>query len=152
MSVSQKCQYALRAVLELAKRPREEPTAAGVIAKIQAIPVRFLELILGQLRQGGYVTSRRGAKGGFSLAVEPSALNVGDIIRFVDGPVAPVKCVAEPDGSSSAECELYGRCAFMSMWVRARDAVSEVYDSTTFSDLIEAERTIAEKTRQSYCI
>ena len=152
MSVSQKCQYALRAVLELAKRPREDPTAAGLIAKAQAIPVRFLELILGQLRQGGYVTSRRGAKGGFSLAVEPSALSVGDIIRFVDGPVGPVKCVADADGPGNTECALYGNCAFMSMWSRARDAVCDVYDTTTFSDLIEAEQAAGGKSRTSYCI
>ena len=152
MSVSQKCQYALRAVLELAKRPRREPTTAGRIATAQAIPARFLELILGQLRQGGYVTSRRGAKGGFSLAVEPSALSVGEIIRFVDGPIGPVRCVAGADGAGSAECPLYGSCAFMSMWSRARDAVAEVYDTTKFSDLIEAEQAAGSTGQASYCI
>ena len=149
MNVSQKCQYALRAVLELAKRPRTAPTTAGQIAKAQLIPPRFLESILGQLKQGGFVVSRRGAKGGFFLVAEPSALSAGEIIRFIDGPMAPVKCIA---GSGSAECTMYGNCALVGMWVRARDAVAEVYDTTTFDDLIEAEQSVGANRAASYSI
>lgn len=149
MSVSQKCQYALRAVLELAKRPRTEPTTASRIAKAQLIPPRFLESILGQLKQGGFVVSRRGAKGGFFLAIEPSALSAGEIIRFVDGPMAPVKCIA---GGGRSECAKYGSCALVGMWVRARDAVAEVYDTTTFHDLIEAEQSVGANRSASYSI
>jgi len=148
MNVSQKCQYALRALFELAKRSRTEPTTVGDIAKTQAIPARFLESILGQLKQGEFVVSRRGAKGGFFLAVEPADLSVGDIIRFIDGPVTPVKCIA----GGKAECQLYGRCAFMGMWDRARSALTEVYDTTKFSDLIEAEQALGSQAPSSYCI
>ena len=149
MNVSQKCQYALRAVFELAKRSSAEPTTAARIAKAQAIPARFLESILGELRQGGFTVSRRGAKGGFFLAADPSVLSVGDIIRFVDGPIAPVTCLADGD---KATCELFGRCAFITMWARARDAVAGVYDTTTFSDLVETERVEGLKDSPSYCI
>ena len=149
MNVSQKCQYALRAVFELAKRSSTEPTTASQIAKAQAIPARFLESILGELRQGGFTVSRRGAKGGFFLAADPSVLSVGDIIRFVDGPIAPVTCL---DDGAKATCELYGRCAFITMWSRARDAVAGVYDTTTFSDLVETERAESLKDSPSYCI
>ncbi len=135
MSVSQKCQYALRAVFELAKRSREVPTTVSEIAEAQAIPPRFLEAILGQLRSGGYVASRRGAKGGYMLAAEPSALAAGAIIRFVDGPIDPVKCI----GGGGTDCPLYGNCAFIDMWSRAHDAVAEVYDTTSFQDLVDAE-------------
>jgi len=150
MHISQKCQYALRALLELAKRPRTEPTSVGTIASAQAIPARFLESILGQLRQGGFVVSRRGAKGGFALVPDPSALSVGAIIRFIDGPVSPVRCIA--GGGGNGECGFYGRCAFLSMWSRARDAIANVYDTTTFSDLMEAEQAAAGKHRSNYCI
>ncbi len=149
MNVSQKCQYALRAVFELAKRSSTEPTTVAQIAKAQAIPARFLESILGELRQGGFTVSRRGAKGGFFLAVDPAVLSVGQIIEFIDGPVTPVKCL---DDGASATCELAGQCAFMAMWTRARDAVTEVYDTTTFSDLVEAERAENTATPPSYCI
>ena len=149
MSVSQKCQYGLRAIFELAKHQGRGPRSMSQIAEVQAIPPRFLELILGQLRQGGFVESRRGVHGGYLLAIEPAKLSVGQIIRFIDGPVAPVRCVA---GTKESDCPLVGNCAFMGMWSRARDAVSEVYDQTSFQDLIEEEAATAAKYVASYCI
>ena len=149
MSISQKCQYGLRAVFELAKRRGNEPTSVGQIAEVQAIPPRFLELILGQLRQGGFVESRRGVHGGYLLTMDPARLYVGQIIRFIDGPVAPVSCVV---ANKESDCPLRGNCAFMSMWSRARDAVAGVYDQTSFQDLIEEEAAAAERYVGSYCI
>ena len=148
MSISQKCQYALRAVFELAKRDGTGPTTIAEIAEAQAIPPRFLELILGQLRQGGFVESRRGVRGGYLLAAPRQSLSVGEIIRFVDGPIAPVRCVA---GSKDTDCPLHGNCAFMGMWGRARDAIAGVYDETTFQDLMDQEQASAGYVA-SYCI
>jgi len=148
MTVSQKCQYALRAVFELAKRSGAGPTSIGEIAAKQAIPRRFLELILNELRQGGFVESRRGVQGGYLLALAPADLSVGEIIRFVDGPLAPARCVGDED----CDCPMLGNCAFMDLWKRARDAVSEVYDNTTFEDLLETERAGAEKGAPNYSI
>jgi Rrf2 family transcriptional regulator, cysteine metabolism repressor len=136
MSVSQKCQYALRAIFELSKRQGSGPVPIAVIARAQAIPPRFLELILGQLKQTGYVESRRGAEGGYMLSTSPEELTVGDIIRFVDGPLDPVKCLG---GSKGKGCPLEGGCAFVGLWERARDAVTDVYDSTTFARLVKEE-------------
>ena len=149
MSVSQKCQYGLRALFELAKRRDGSPTSVGQIAEIQAIPPRFLELILGELRRGGFVESRRGVHGGYLLAVAPEKLYVGQIIRFIDGPVAPVRCVA---GDRDSDCPLYGSCAFVNMWGKARDAVSAVYDTTSFQNLIDEEAAASKKYVASYCI
>ena len=149
MNVSQKCQYGLRAVFELAKRWGLGPTSVGEIAKVQAIPPRFLELILGQLRQGGFVESRRGIHGGYLLGIAPTKLTVGDIMRFIDGPIAPVRCV---DAEKAINCPLEGICAFMGLWGRARDAVASVYDQTSFQDLIEEELATTEKYVASYCI
>jgi Rrf2 family protein len=149
MSISQKCQYGLRAVFQLAKCRGNGPTSVARIAEVQAIPARFLELILGQLRQGGFVESRRGVHGGYLLAVDPEKLSVGQIIQFIDGPVAPVSCVV---ANKESDCPLRGNCAFMGMWTRARDVVSEVYDNTSFQDLIEEEAAAADKYVASYCI
>ena len=85
------------------------------------------------------------------LRVRPEKLTVGMIIRFVDGPVAPVKCVAG-NSPSDTTCPLYGNCAFVDMWSRARDAVASVYDNTTFRDLIDDERLDAEMKANMYCI
>lgn len=151
MSVSQKCQYALRALFELAKRDTEMPTAMTQVAEAQAIPPKFLELILSELRQGGFVESRRGRGGGYILRARPDELTVGAIIRFVDGPVAPVKCIAG-NAPSDTTCALFAECAFVDMWSRARDAVASVYDNTTFQDLIDKERLGAEAGANMYCI
>ena len=93
--------------------------------------------------------SRRGVHGGYLLAADPAKLCVGQIIRFIDGPVAPVRCVA---GNKESDCPLQGSCAFMGMWTRARDVVSEVYDQTSFKDLIEEEAAAAEEYVARYCI
>jgi len=148
MLLSQKCQYAFRATFELARRYGEgQPVSVAEIARAQAIPSRFLEQILGELRHGGFVTSRRGAQGGYTLAVAPTALTVGDIIRFVEGPIAPVKClVGEPD------CALKDNCLFMGFWQRAASALENVYNSTTFQDLVEEAATRAPPETLSFSI
>jgi len=144
MVLSQKCQYAFRAVFELSRRyTSAEPVSVSEIAETQAIPARFLEQILAELKQGGFVTSRRGAQGGYNLVVSPAELKVGDIIRFVEGPITPVKCIVTED----PDCALYGVCIFQEFWERAKKAVESVYDGTTFLDLVhDAEKRDQKKT------
>lgn len=149
MSISQKCQYALRAVLELAKHHGGEPTRIADIADAQAIPPKFLALILAELKRHGVVESRRGTNGGYLLTLSPHELAVGDIIAFMEGPVAPVRCIA---GEGGTDCPLRGRCGFLALWQRARDAVARVYDTTTFRDLIEQEAEACRQYVPSYCI
>ncbi len=150
MLISQKCQYALRAVFELAKREGRGPVKIAEIAKLQAIPVRFLEVILSQLKQGGFVASQRGSEGGYYLLRDRRELTVGEVIRFVQGPVGPVGCVSETATGNS--CPLYGDCAFIHMWERVNKAVSHVYDNTTFQDLIDEEQRKAKGYVPSYTI
>jgi len=142
MHISQKCQYTLRVLFELAKRYGGEPVSAAEVARSQAIPPRFLELILQGLKDSRDVKSRRGNNGGYVLAVSPETITVGDIIRSVDGSLAPVQCVSD---RSKVLCPLNGRCVFMGVWRIARDAVEQVYDSTTLQDLIDNEQTAAEQ-------
>ena len=138
--LSQKCQYALRAVFEVAKRSGEGPIKIEAIAKAQAIPPRFLAAILNQLKQGGFVQSRRGSDGGYFLSREPGGLSVGEIIRFVEGPVGPVICLTDDPVDS---CPLHGKCVFMSMWREAQEAMENVYDNTSFQDLLDREEQMA---------
>lgn len=148
MQISQKCQYALRAIFELAKHGGTGPVKVAQIAAAQAIPARFLEVILNQLKRGGYVDAWRGAAGGYALAGPPGDLAVGEIIRFIEGPISPVTCMV---GHSADKCPLYGDCAFLEMWTNAREAMVEVFDRTTFQDLLD--RQSQKTTREpSYCI
>ncbi len=134
--ISQKCQYALRAVFELAKRHGQGLVKIGEIAYAQAIPLRFLEVILSQLKQAGFLTSRRGAEGGYALLRSPASLTVGEVIRSVEGPPNVVECTMGP---SAEECPMRGTCVFEPMWRKVEEAIAEVYDGTTFKDLIEQE-------------
>ncbi|MEA3401739.1 MAG: Rrf2 family transcriptional regulator [Armatimonadota bacterium] len=134
MILSHKCQYAIRAMYEITRREGEWPVKSGEIAKAQAIPPRFLENILAQLRRGGFVDSKRGKNGGYMLADPTQPVTVGEVIRFIEGPLVPVHCMME----GSAVCELYGECPFREMWTAAHQAVIEVYDNTTVHGLIAA--------------
>lgn len=136
MLVSQKCQYALRAVFQLAKRYNQGPTKIADIAQTQAIPARFLEVILSQLKHGGFVESRRGKQGGYFLVDSPAALTVGKVVRFMQGPIGPVACVT---GDHNNECPLQGECVFLPMWESVRSAIAGIYDSTSIQDLVNRE-------------
>ncbi len=133
MPISQKCQYAVRSVFELAKRQGTGATKISDIAEAQAIPARFLENILNHLKGGGFVESVRGKDGGYLLARSAKELTVGEIVRFMEGSLSPVECTAV--GQKGA-CSMYGRCVFLSLWKRAQDALEGVYDGTTFEDLV----------------
>ena len=132
--LSQKCQYALRTVFELARRLGQGPTSVSDIAERQAIPPRFLELIVKELRQAGVVRSRRGVRGGYTLSIEPGQLTIGQIICLFEGPVGPVDGT---DCGGQRFCPLQGTCVFAETWRQARVAMSGVYDTTTFQDLLD---------------
>ena len=140
MLVSQKCRYALRAIFELARRHGQGPVKNSEIAAAQEIPVRFLEVILSQLKRGGFVSSKRGSAGGYVLAAPPESLTVGGIIRFVQGPFDPA--AARGNG---ADTILRGERAFGGMWEKVRTAVSEVYDTTTFRELLEEDMRLSQE-------
>lgn len=134
MLVTQKCQYALKAVFSLARTGGDRPIKIAQIAEEQSIPFRFLEVILSQLKQGGFVESRRGTDGGYLLAMRPDQIRVGDIVRFVDGP----NFAGEPFGVEDRGDGVKGKGndIFSAVWRQARSAVFEVFDGTTLADLL----------------
>lgn len=139
MLITQKSRYGLRAVFELAKRLRRGPSKIGEIAQAQAIPPRFLEAILRDLKQGGIVDSRRGSAGGYFLVRSPRELTVDEVIGILQGPINPMGCVPG-DGVSEVGCPLYGHCVFLPMWEETRDAIRKVHQRTTFWSLVEREK------------
>jgi len=149
MPISRKCQYALRAIFELAKHSEQGPVKIAQIAEAQAIPLRFLEVILSQLKQGRFVASQRGNRGGYILARSAAELTVGEVMQFLQGPVGLVDCVAV---GSKDKCRLYGSCAFLPMWERVQKAISNVYDNTTFQYLVDQDKRQGEKPVVNYSI
>ena len=147
MLVSQKSRYALRAVFELALRHGQGPVKVADIAAAQAIPLRFLEVILGQLKQAGFVESRRGNVGGYLLARFPDRITVGEVLEFIQGPVNLLDCT---DGYSKGKCPLLGNCVFLPMWEKVQDAISGIYDNTTFENLVEQQKKM-DNGRYTHC-
>ncbi|MDX3545215.1 RrF2 family transcriptional regulator [Streptomyces europaeiscabiei] len=130
MRISARADYAVRAVLEVAVRQDNGPVKAEAIATVQEIPHKFLEGILGDLRRGGLVTSRRGGSGGYLLAREPSAITVADVIRAVDGPIVSVRG-ERPTGltyTGSAE-------PLLPLWIALRANVRRILEGVTVADL-----------------
>ncbi len=133
MNISVKGDYALRAIFDLAQHGRSTPVKIGEIASRQKIPQKFLELILAQLKQGGFVQSRRGAEGGYLLARPPDTIMVGEVLRFMEGPLSP--------GEQSLRASRPGRrlsaeTPFTEMWRQVERAVSDVIDRTSFAELV----------------
>lgn len=149
MAISQKCQYALRAIYELARREEEGPCKIGTVADVQGIPVRFLENILNSLKSAGFVDSARGKDGGYFLLRKADAITVGEVIRFVQGPLGPVECTTR--GGDEEDCDFYSDCVFRPMWDKARRALEEVYDGTTFADLVRQSENTCHTAHCSSC-
>jgi Rrf2 family transcriptional regulator, cysteine metabolism repressor len=133
MKVSAKGEYGVRAMAILALEYRAGPVPLREIAEREGISYQFLEQIFLPLRRAGLIESVRGAKGGYTLARPPDTINVGDILRALEGPIAPVDCVAEGNAGS---CGRSGACLTRGIWERLRDRMSEVLDDITLADVI----------------
>ena len=147
MKVSKKCQYALKALFELAWRGNGEPVKTHNIAHAQGMSVRFTEIILNELKHGGFVGSRRGSEGGYALARDARDMRVGEVIEYVDG---PIRLVASTSGDEDQA--LVGSEAFSQFWREVNDAVWHVCGSRTFADLVELEKARRQGAVPNYCI
>jgi Rrf2 family protein len=129
--VSAKTDYALRAALELAAAPDDKPMKGERIATAQAIPLRFLENILMQLRHAGLVESRRGADGGYRLARPPAEVTLADVIRAIDGPLAGVS------GARPETLDFNGVAEPMrDVWIAVRASLRGVLEGVTLADVV----------------
>jgi Rrf2 family protein len=120
MNISVKSDYALHAVLDLALQPPGEPVKIADVARRQKIPQKFLELILANLKQGGFVESRRGAEGGYRLARAANEITVGEVLRFVEEAKHSKRSAGDP---------------FSDVWRKVDDAVAQILEHTTFAEL-----------------
>lgn len=138
MQISYRGDYALKAILELARHYQKEPVTTREIAARNNLPEKFLEQVLSQLKQAGYIRSVRGARGGYQLNRPPERITMGEIIRLVDGPIGPIACVED---SFHVPCEDERVCALRQVFGRAREAMLDVVDNVNFADLISKQPT-----------
>ena len=144
MKVSQRCEYGLRALFELAQVAGTGPLRIQEIARRQKIPRNFLANLLVQLKRGRFVQSRKGPDGGYFLARPARDIVVGEVVRFIDGPIGPISCVGR---DSADRCPTFADCGYFPVWKRVHEAVAAIVDHTTIEDLVE-ERRQSEARRQ----
>lgn len=133
MKVSTKGRYALRMMLDLASNNNGTPMSLKDIAKRQNISEKYLEQIISILNKAGYVTSVRGAQGGYTLRRDPAEYTVGMILRLTEGSLAPVACVEDEE----VACERVNSCATVMVWKKLNDAINDVVDNITVQDLVD---------------
>lgn len=121
-------------MFDLAQHMGEGPISLRSIAERQGISEHYLEQLISGLRKTGLVKSVRGAQGGYVLGREPEKIRVGDIIRVLEGPIAPVDCVSEEDPESCLKAEF---CVTRTIWEKVRDSIADVLDSITLADMVE---------------
>ncbi|MDQ7095529.1 Rrf2 family transcriptional regulator [Desulfosporosinus sp. PR] len=150
MKLSTKGRYGVRAMFDLAQHMGEGPISLKSISERQGISEHYLEQLVAGLRKAGLVKSVRGAQGGYLLGKEPNKITVGDIIRVLEGPIAPTDCVSEEDPECCTKAEY---CITRTIWEKVRDSIAEVLDSITLQTMLEdAQKLESERNLYMYYI
>jgi Rrf2 family protein len=138
MKLSVRGEYALRALIVLGLDYLEDDSVVRIqeISKRQNIPKRFLEQILNDLKSGGILESRRGVSGGYRLKLQPERITLAQVIRHIEGPLAPVSCVSERF-YEKCSCPDENKCAIRSVMKEVRDAIVKILEDVTVAQLCE---------------
>lgn len=148
MKISTKGHYGVQAMLDLAQHYGEGPISLKSVAERQGLSEHYLEQLIAVLRKSGLVKSVRGAQGGYILAKEPADIYVGDIIRVLEGPIAPVECVNVEDPEQCMKAEF---CITRSVWEKVKNSIESVLDSISLADMVkEAEKVGTNKNYMYY--
>ncbi len=131
MRITYKGDYALKALLDLALHYEQGLSTINDVAKRIDAPVKFLEQVLLDLKKGGFVESRRGNVGGYQLAKDPADITIGEVVRFIDGPIEPIACVEK----GYSNCVDLNKCVFKNIWKKVVRATSDIIDNVNFADL-----------------
>jgi Rrf2 family protein len=140
--ISQKARYAFKAVIALATSRPNECRQARDIAESEQIPQSFLEQILLELRRAGLVASRRGREGGHFLLRDPADITFGEVLRLIDGPVAPLPCLSRTAYRRCHDCKDESRCVMRCGFERAYNATLAVLERTSIADALAATNTL----------
>jgi Rrf2 family protein len=135
IAFSTKGEYGVRLMVQLGRRYGSGPASLAEVAADEDLPRAYLEQLVVSLREAGLVTSTRGAHGGYELARPPASIAMSEVLRALEGPLAPMLCASE-DPEHATVCDRTTRCTVNLLWVRVRDAVSGALDSMTLADLV----------------
>jgi Rrf2 family protein len=133
--LSSKAKYGLKAMVYLTRHAQEGSVLIAEIAESENIPKKFLDAILLELKNRGFLSSKKGKGGGYTLAKSPEKIMVGDIVRVLDGPLAPVPCVSRTAYRRCEDCRDESMCAIRAVMGEVRDAITGILDNTTLADM-----------------
>lgn len=141
--ISQKAKYALRALVSLARLRGGQTMVISEISREQAIPKKFLEQILLELKRAGFVASTRGRMGGYMLLRPPEHIMYGEVLRLIDGPVAPLPCLSIIAYRKCEDCRTEESCEIRHVFSRVAVATREVLDSTSLLDSLAVNQVLS---------
>lgn len=143
--LTMKTKYALKALAMLANAPAGEPLLIATIAEQEDIPLKFLQLILRELRQHGVLRSRKGRGGGYYLGKPADSIQLSALIRILDGPMAPVPCLSKTAYQRCEGCQDEATCGVRLILREAHEATLRVLETRTLADLARMTRGIVEQ-------
>jgi Rrf2 family protein len=135
--ISRKTKYGLQALISLARQYDKGPVLIADLAREENIPKKFLEAILLTLKNSGILHSRKGKGGGYYLGKPPRTITFGQVIRVLEGPLAPVPCVSETAYAKCTECTDEATCGIRLVMKDVRDAIAKILDGTTLADVLD---------------
>ena len=135
MSFSTKGEYGVRLMVQLGSRFGTGPASLAEMAADEELPRAYLEQLVMSLRDAGLVASTRGARGGYQLTRPPADIRMSEILRALEGPIAPMVCATD-DPEHATTCDRSARCTVNVLWVRVRDAITGALESMTLADLV----------------
>ena len=138
-TLSKKTQYTLRALYSLARQYGKGPLLSAKLSKEESIPQKFLEQILLGLKKGGLVESKKGKGGGYTLVNPPDTIMIGQVIRLVEGPLAPLPCASEKAYRKCDECVDDRYCGTKLVMREVRDAMALILDRTSLAEVCRRE-------------
>jgi Rrf2 family protein len=141
--LSKKTKYAIRALIALGEQFGGESMNILSIAQKEKIPKKFLEQILLEMRNAGFLFSKKGAGGGYSLLKDPKEINLVQVMRLTGGPIAQLPCVSLNFYQKCDECRDEASCGIRATFMDVRDATLKILSETTISDLISKEKTLS---------
>ena len=143
--ISKKTKYGLQALLLLAREYGQGPLLISELAEREGIPKKFLEYILLQLKNAGVLQSQKGKGGGYALAKAPAEISVGQAVRILEGPLAPVPCVSVMAYQKCQECRDERTCGIRLVMKDVRDAMARILDHTSLQDMLQRSEDEARK-------
>ena len=148
--ITHKTRYALRSLLFLVEVGRGEPVRLQQIAETQRVPRKYLELIMLDLKKGGFVTSIRGPKGGYQLTRTPDKISFGEVVRAMEGPIALISCASANFYAPCGDCQDETTCAIRRAFLIVRDQTVEVLSGISLAEAARwEERTGGDSIQQA---